>query len=113
MLSLKITDDWDIFTDDNGDFVLIDGNEELLQAASHAVYTFKGEDPFNENNGIPYFEKILSNKVSSKNLLEAYMRYEVRDIENIMNIYIMSEDFSQISRNFSSTVGITTTIGGE
>lgn len=111
MKSLKITDDWDIFINNNGDFVFIDGNEELLQTACHAVYTFSGEDPFNENNGIPYFEKILSNKVSSKNLLEAYMRYEIRDIENIVNIYLMAEDFNQIKRNFSTTVAITTTLG--
>lgn len=111
MKSLAITDDWDIALNDNGDFFLIEDNEELLQAVSHAVYTFAGEDPFNENNGIPYFEEILSNKISAKNLIEPYMRHECRDIEGIINVYLVDENFSNISRDFRSTISITTTGG--
>lgn len=108
MISLKITSDWDLDIDNNGDFCFVNDEEELLQAACHAVYTFKGEDPFNQNNGIPYFEDIISSKTSEKSLIESYMRHEIKDIEGITNIYLMNNNFSEISRNYKATITITT-----
>lgn len=112
MISLKITDDWDIAVDDNGNFCFVNGEEELLQTACHAIYTFRGEDPFNPNNGIPYFEEILYQKTSKKTLLESYMRYEIRNVEGIINLFLLEEDDSDIlnniSRNFKSNVYIIT-----
>lgn len=117
MRSLAITNDWDILIDDNGNFSFVEGNEELLQAACHAIYTFKGEDPFNQNAGIPYFEdilssKTLSSKTSKKTLIQSYMRHEVKNIDGITNIYLLDDDFSKISGDFKSIIGITITNGG-
>lgn len=114
MKSLKINEDWDLELDENGNLIMVEGEEELLQAACHAIFTFKGEDPFNINNGIPYFEEILFKK-KNKNLIEAYMKNEVKDIDGIINIMIIDSKeeesnnyFFNILRNFKKNVVIIT-----
>lgn len=113
MKSLKITNNWDLDIDSNGDFCFVNDYEELLQTACHAVYTFQGEDPFNPNVGIPYFDDILGGLVSKKTLLESYMRYEIRNIDGITNLYLLEDEdiLSRISRDFKGTIYITTTDG--
>lgn len=109
MKSLGITKDWDLAINDVGNLFFVEEDEELLQAVCHAIYTFSGEDPFNENNGIPYFEEIMSTKISSKNLMESYIRYETREISGVANVYLLDNDFTRIARDFKSAVSIITT----
>lgn len=108
MKSLKITRDWDIDIDNNGDFILMEGYDELCQAASHAVYTMMGEDPFNPNRGVPYFEDIICGSVPRKSLIESYFRYEVKDIDGIDNLYLVDYNYNSMDRNYSTEIYITT-----
>lgn len=108
MKSLKITKDWDIDIDNNGNLIPIDGYEELCQTASHAVYTIMGEDPFNPNRGVPYFEDIIGGSVPRKSLIESYYRYEVKDIDGIDNLYLVDDNYDNINRNYTAKIYITT-----
>ena len=40
------------------------------------------------------------------------MRHEVKNIDGITNIYLLDDDFSKISVDFKSIIGITITNGG-
>ena len=78
------------------------------------IYTDIIKQLININNGIPYFEEILFKK-KNKNLIEAYMKNEVKDIDGILNIMIIdseeeesNNDFFNILRNFKKNVFIIT-----
>lgn len=116
MKSLALSDNWDIAINGDGNFYFIDGILETQQAVSHMVYTFSGEDPFNANGGIPYFEKILFQRDLSPTVMESYIRNEVRDMDDVLDVFlsqdINSEDIlSKIKDNFRANIFIRTTDG--
>lgn len=81
MTSLKLTDSWDIDTDDTGSLMLVDGDNALAQDVATACRLFKGEYIYDTDYGIPYFQDVLG--TGDTVILKHYLEEQAKTIEGV------------------------------
>lgn len=83
MISLKIDENNNLQFADN--FILAEGIEALKQDARNKISMWKGEYPYNINEGIDYLEIL---KTGNKNLFIAELRQALLSDDRILNVDI-------------------------
>lgn len=96
MSTLALNSDNDIYFDDSGKLVFIQGtnsDKEILQRIKVRLRFFKGEWFLNTDHGLPYFDNILGTKPLNLNILESIFRTQILDVEGVKSILESTIDY--------------------
>lgn len=91
MITFGKDDSWDIELDDNGNFALKEGQEQIAQDVATAVKIYKGEYVFDINRGVP-FNDVLGERLNQA-LIQEYMNKEAKRINGVLNTTVIFNDF--------------------
>jgi hypothetical protein len=85
-IDLKLDiDTHDLAFKNNGDLILIDGQERIAQEIKVLLLTFLGEWFLNTDFGIPYLESVLV-KNPSRTQIEAIFRSKVKEVPGVLRV---------------------------
>ena len=108
MKSLKLTSQWDLTVDENGNIAMIDDGLQIAQDVATACRVWRGESLFDTTRGIPYKEEIMGN-LPNMTVLQAYCSQEGTRINGAEIITI--KDVSFENRVLKPDIQITTNTG--
>lgn len=91
MITFGKGDSWDIELDDNGNFALKDGQEQIAQDVATAVKMYKGEYVFDTERGVP-FTDIMGERLNQA-LIQEFMNKEAKRINGVLNTTVIFNDF--------------------
>lgn len=99
-------DTWGLCIDANGNVAIADEPYALAQDAASAIRCFQGEQWFNTQIGVPYFQQVLG-KMPPLSLLKAFFEQAALTVPNVetARCYIASFDLS--TRALTGQVQIT------
>ena len=91
--------DGDLTIDNDGNFVLIEGEERLRQRVAQSLRLIQGEYIFDTTRGIPYLPILnLGSNVESIPLLESAIRTSLADIEGLAVIDTLDITYDDTAR---------------
>lgn len=107
----------DLLLDDSGDLALVNGDlvtvtgvDEIAQRVRVRLRLFAGEWFLAPDQGVPYFDRILGQKISKAALL-SILREQVLACPGIASIATLEADVDSARRSVSVTLSATTTDG--
>jgi len=77
----------DLAFDSNGDLVLVDGNDRIVQQIKIRLRTFRGEWFADARAGMPYYQKILGVKPLRQAVVVQAIREAVLGVPGVRDIY--------------------------
>lgn len=103
-------DTWDIYTDDSGDWVMVEGADEVAQRVSVALKTHRGEWLFDTGLGLPYRESIM---VKNPNIerIQGLARALIVSIDDVTGITKLPLLYNAAERTLRVEGQITTIYG--
>ena len=108
MKSLKLTPQWDLSVDENGNIAMVDGGLRIAQDVATSCRVWKGECLLNTERGIPYKEEIMGLQ-PNMSVLQAYASQEGTRIDGAEIITIKDVTFE--NRVLKPDIQITTNTG--
>lgn len=108
MITLGKNDSWDIELDDNGNWAIKEGQEQIAQDVSTSVKMVKGEYVFDINRGVPY-EQIFGERLN-QSLIQEYMNTEAKRINGVLDTTVIFNSLDT-SRNLDYDILISTENG--
>lgn len=108
MITFGKDDSWDLEIDDNGNFAIKEGQEQIAQDVATSVKMYRGEYVFDINRGVPY-DSILGERLN-QSLVQEYMNNEAKRINDVLNATVI---FNQLdtSRTLDYDILISTKDG--
>ena len=82
MITFGKNDSWDLEIDENGNFALKEGQEQIAQDVATSVKMYKGEYIFDVDRGVPY-DTILGERLN-QSLLQEFMNNEAKRINGVI-----------------------------
>jgi len=93
------------FIVENGDLVLVTGNEETLQRVNINLHVIKGENVLDPNDGFDFFGKVANKKRGSKEPRQEIERV-ILSTEGIKNISSYQNSLDSRTGDYKATIGI-------
>lgn len=107
----------DLLLDESGDLALVDGDlvmvsgvDEIAQRLRIRLRLFAGEWFLAPDAGVPYFERILGQKISKAALL-SILREQVLACPGVASIETLDADVDGARRSVTVTLSVTTDEG--
>lgn len=110
MISLKLNENWDIFTDASGNIALTDEAYQIAQTAANKIRLFTKDAYFNQTSGIPHFDIELGKPFSaSETVITNRIRQAALSVEGVTDCRVQLE--LESGRYIGGKVYVTTTAG--
>lgn len=108
MITFGKGDSWDLELDDNGNFALKEGQEQIAQDVATSVKMWKGEYVFDVDRGVPY--GVILGQALNQAYIQEYMNSEAKRINDVLGIDVI---FNQLdtSRTLDYDILISTVDG--
>lgn len=107
MIDLQITGISNDLVIQDGDLVLIDGDEQIRQAILQNLQTFAGEWFLNTSIGIPYFQNIFV-KNPNLDLIQLIFQNVIMGTPGVAQLNNFTFDYDNATRSLSiSFIGVT------
>ena len=111
MKTLKLSENWDLMTDEGGNIVLADEDYSIAQTAANKIRLFVNDAYFNRTDGIPHFDIELGKPYRvSEAVLTNRIRQAAMSVEGVQDARVVLENDSQ-GRYIGGNVYITTSTG--
>lgn len=109
--TLKLTPDWDLEIDENGNLAMLDGVDAILQNVSNEVRLFWHDAYFRYEGGIKWFSDVLG-----KPLQEAVLRDRLRttalSVPGVVSVdNVVIEAIDEETRSLHGKIYVTTEAG--
>lgn len=95
---------------ENGDLVLTDNLDPLLQQLKVSLNIYKGEWFVDTLTGVPYTTEFLADK-NNKTFIDTYLQNYIRNINGVDKILKYTSVFDDSSRGLTITFSVLTTDG--
>lgn len=111
MKTLRLSENWDLMTDDGGNIVTTDGDYAVAQTAANKIRLFVNDAYFNRTDGIPHFDIELGKPYRvSEAVLTNRIRQAAMGVEGVTDARVVLENNAE-GRYIGGNVFITTREG--
>jgi hypothetical protein len=112
MDTLKLSSNWDLMADANGNIAVATGSEAIIQDVSSAIRLFIGELWYDTTQGIPYFSGILGQGVN-RALIQSAMEEAALAVPGVVKVQVTLNELDRKTRLLTGSVKVIDTNGQE
>jgi hypothetical protein len=108
-LALGCNDRWDIGIDASGNFVFVDGLNQLRQVLRNRLLFIKNEWKYNISIGVPYYEYILIDNPNIKTIESIFKKVilETHEVSSILEFNLsLKNHLLNVKFKVKSTFGV-------
>ena len=106
--TLKLDDDWDIYTDSNGNIATCTEDYAIAQNVANSIRLFTEDAYYDQERGIPHFDIELK-PLPSLSVLRSRIREAALAVDGVEGVSVdLDADTYRSSRKLSGELSITT-----